>query len=56
MNVFSKNVWIKLLKTKAANPVAREFISAGRKTKNLQCEEGTEFINAYRDNNVEIII
>jgi hypothetical protein len=36
------------LKTKAANPVAvafREIISVGRKPINLQCDEGTEFIN-----------
>jgi hypothetical protein len=45
---FSKFVWIKLLKTKAANPVAaasREIISDGRKPINLQCDEGTELIN-----------
>ena len=48
IDVFSKFVWIKLLKTKAANPVAvafREIISDGRKPINLQCDEGTEFIN-----------
>ncbi len=36
------------MKTKAANPVAlalREIISDGRKPINLQCDEGTEFIN-----------
>jgi hypothetical protein len=49
IDVFSKFVWIELLKTKAANPVAgafREIISDGRKSINLQCDEGTEFINA----------
>ena len=62
IDVFSKFVWIKLLKTKAANPVAgafREIISDGRKPKNLQCDEGTEFINAVfkrlcRDNNINL--
>ncbi len=37
IDVFSKFVWIKLLKTKAANPVAgafTEIISDGRKPKN----------------------
>ncbi len=48
IDVFSKFVWIKVLKTKAANPVAvafREIISDGRKPINLQYDEGTEFIN-----------
>ncbi len=48
IDVFRKFVWIKLLKTKAANPVAvafREIFSDGRKPINLQCDEGTEFIN-----------
>jgi hypothetical protein len=62
IDVFSKFVWIQLLKTKAANPVAgafREIISHGREPKNLQCDEGTEFINAVfkrlcRDNNINL--
>jgi hypothetical protein len=48
IDVFSKFVWIKLLKTKAANLVAVAFIeiiSNGRKPINLQCDEGTDFIN-----------
>jgi hypothetical protein len=48
IDVFSKFVWIKLLKTKAANPVAvafREIISDARKPINLQCDEGTVFNN-----------
>lgn len=49
IDVFSKFVWIKLLKTKAANPVTaafREIIQAGRRPSKLQCDEGTEFMNA----------
>ena len=50
------------MRTKAANPVTeafREIISDGRKPKNLQCDEGTEFINAVfkrlcRDNNINL--
>jgi hypothetical protein len=48
IGVFSKFVWIKLLKTKAAYPVAvafREIIGDARKPINLQCDEGTEFNN-----------
>ena len=48
IDVFRKFVWIKLLKTKAANPVAvtlRQIISDGRKPINLHCDEGTLFIN-----------
>jgi hypothetical protein len=49
IDVFSKFVWIKLLKAQAANSVAvafREIISRDRKPINLQCDEGTEFINS----------
>ena len=49
IDINSKFVWIKLLKIKVANPLAvayREIISDGSKPINLQCNEGTEFINA----------
>jgi hypothetical protein len=48
IDVFSKFVWIKVLKTKAANLVAvafRQIITDGRKPINLQGDKGTEFIN-----------
>ena len=49
IDVFSKFVWIKLLKNKSANTVMqafRDIIAAGRRPENIQCDEGTEFINA----------
>jgi hypothetical protein len=63
IDVFSKFFWIKLLKSKAAYPVAvavafREIISDDRKPVNLQCDEGTRFINTTkrlcRDQNINI--